>query len=144
MGKRIRKTRKLKRKATRSQRQKGKQRGGALDVRLRGNNAPEVNFSGSGLYTVIMWDPDAQAKTWLHWLVINAEEGDVKRGEVIMNYAPPSPPSGTHRYFITMYSQAGPLRLEEKPAERGYFNVDNFVAENKLLKVGEFMFEQTA
>ncbi len=140
MVKRIRKTRKLKRKAPRSK----KQRGGALDVRLRGNNAPEVNFSGSGLYTLIMWDPDARAKSWLHWLIINAEEGDVKRGEVIMNYAPPSPPSGTHSYYIAMYSQAGPLKLEEKPAERGYFNVDNFVAENKLLKVGEFMFEQTA
>lgn len=142
MVRRIRKTRKLKRKATRSK-SKG-QRGGALNVRLRGNHAPNVNFSGSGLYTVIMWDPDAHAKSWLHWLVINAEEGDVRRGEVIMNYAPPSPPSGTHRYFIAMYSQAGPLRLEEKPAERGYFNVDNFVAENKLLKVGEFMFEVSA
>lgn len=144
------KTRKLKRKTR-------KQRGGAFTVRFGGKvangtvfpstltkRAPEIIYRSPGLYTLIMWDPDALAKSWLHWLVINAEEGDVKHGEEIMKYAPPTPPSGTHRYFVTLYSQGGPLILQEIPTERGYFNVDTFVQENNLVKVGEAMVQANA
>lgn len=142
-------TRKLKRK-TRKQR---KQRGGSFQVRFGGKiiqnplsvknfpkNIPQVNFKGLGLYTVIMWDPDAPASSWLHWLVVNAEEGDVKRGEELLSYAPPTPPSGTHTYHIAIYSQKGPLQVEA-PAERGYFNHESFIKEYELLEVGHMNFQ---
>ncbi len=99
---------------------------------------PKVNFKGPGLYTFIMWDPDAPAKSWLHWLVVNAEEGDVKRGEELIPYSGPNPPSGTHHYYVHVYSQKGPLQIEAPP-ERGYFNVENFIQEHELLNVGEAM-----
>lgn len=140
MAKRI--TRKLKRKTR-------KQRGGSLQVRFGEKimnklvsvknfpkNVPRVNFKGPGLYTLIMWDPDAPAKSWLHWLVVNAEEGDVKKGEELMNYTPPTPPSGTHTYHIAMYSQKGPLKIE-RPTERGYFHHANFIQEYELIEVAK-------
>lgn len=134
--------RKLKRKTR-------KQRGGSFQVRFGKRimnktvsvknfpkNVPHVDFKGTGLFTLIMWDPDAPAKSWLHWLVVNAEEGDVKRGEELMNYAPPTPPSGTHTYHIAMYSQKGPLQVE-RPTERGYFHHANFVQEYELIEVAK-------
>jgi phosphatidylethanolamine-binding protein (PEBP) family uncharacterized protein len=41
-----------------------------------------------------MFDPDAPAGTWLHWL--RGAEGDY------WPYQPPSPPSGTHRYIFRL------------------------------------------
>lgn len=134
-------TRKLKRKTR-------KQRGGSLQVRF-GNrsinkptseknfpkNVPRLNFKEPGLYTILMWDPDAPAKSWLHWLVVNAESGDVQQGEEVMPYAPPSPPSGTHTYYIGIYSQKGPLQVDA-PTERGYFNPVNFIQDYNLIEVG--------
>jgi phosphatidylethanolamine-binding protein (PEBP) family uncharacterized protein len=144
-----RSTRRLKRK-TRKQRGSGFQvRFGAITMNRaisRKNfptNIPSINFKGPGLYTLIMWDPDAPAKSWLHWLVINAEEGDVKRGEEIMKYAPPTPPSGIHTYHIAMYSQKGPLELE-RPTERGYFHHANFVQEYDLIEVAKMEFQVSA
>lgn len=137
------KTRKQKRKTR-------KQRGGTFfnvwfkNRQAKGNsfsvneskNTPRVNFKGSGLYTFIMWDPDAPAKSWLHWLVVNAEEGDVKKGEVLMPYSGPNPPSGLHHYYIAVYSQKGPLQIDA-PQERGYFNLENFIQEHNLLEVAK-------
>jgi phosphatidylethanolamine-binding protein (PEBP) family uncharacterized protein len=123
---------------------KNKSANGSVFLKNLTKNAPKVNYKGTGLYTLLMWDPDAPAKSWLHWLVINMEGADVKRGDEIISYTPPSPPSGTHRYFITLYSQKGPYELIEPPKERGYFNMDAFVQENQLLKVGEAMVQVSA
>ena len=105
-----------------------------LSVKNFPKNTPRVNFKGPGLYTLIMWDPDAPAKSWLHWLIVNAEEGDVKRGEELMRYAPPTPPSGTHTYHLAIYSQKGPIQVEA-PAERGYFNHTEFIQEYELIEI---------
>lgn len=145
----------MKRGLKRKTRKQIKQRGG-FQVRFGGKimnkplvsknfpkNIPSVNFKGSGLYTLIMWDPDAPASSWLHWLVVNAEEGDVRKGEELMPYAPPSPPSGIHTYSIAIYSQKGPLQVEA-PTERGYFNHHTFIQEYELLEVGKTSFQVQA
>lgn len=45
-------------------------------------------------HTLIMFDPDAPAGTWLHWL--HGAEGDY------WPYQPTSPPSGIHRYIFRL------------------------------------------
>lgn len=67
---------------------------------------------------LIVDDPDAPSKTWVHWVVYNI---DPKTTEVKENMVPnkgkqaltdfdkpayggPCPPSGTHRYFFKLYA----------------------------------------
>ena len=70
---------------------------------------PQIQFQGNSgkVYTVLMSDPDAPAKSWLHWLVTNipAESPSISEGQTIIPYSGPSPPSGTHRYILTLYEQ---------------------------------------
>lgn len=67
---------------------------------------------------LIVDDPDAPGKTWVHWVLWNVapstqeiKEDSVPRGAVQgMNdfrknsYGGPCPPSGTHRYFFKLYA----------------------------------------
>lgn len=103
---------------------------------------PRVFFQGEGdkLYTLLMWDPDAPAKSWLHWLITNISGSvpDILQGDEIISYAPPSPPSGIHRYFFTVYEQPSSI-LVTAPSQRGNFNVDAFVQNQGLKKITERM-----
>jgi len=64
---------------------------------------------------LIVDDPDAPGKTWVHWLVWNLpvthhiKENEVHGTEGINDgqkhhYIRPCPPSGTHRYFFKVYA----------------------------------------
>lgn len=73
---------------------------------------------GAQSLALIMDDPDAPLRTWVHWLVwnINPEikkisENSVPQGSVEgktsfgkPGYGGPCPPSGTHRYFFKAYA----------------------------------------
>jgi Raf kinase inhibitor-like YbhB/YbcL family protein len=74
---------------------------------------------------LIVDDPDAPGKTWVHWLVWNipithhikeesvpGEQGwnDFKR----MTWGGPCPPSGVHRYFFKVYALDSLLKLPSK------------------------------
>lgn len=74
------------------------------------------------LYTLIAWDPDAPAKSWLHWLVVNCDGPDPSSGETVMPWAPPTPPAGTgeHRYIFGLFRQGTVLELNP-PGSRGGF-----------------------
>ena len=89
----------------------------------------EVPFKTESL-ALIVDDPDAPAKIWVHWLVCNmpkdcqvAEnsvpgiEGQNDSGEV--GYSGPCPPSGTHRYFFRLYALDARLTLK-----KGYSRTD--------------------
>jgi Raf kinase inhibitor-like YbhB/YbcL family protein len=73
---------------------------------------------------LIVDDPDARAKTWLHWLVYDISplsripEGDVpgKQGTNDFgrkDYGGPCPRSGRHRYFFRLYALDSTLNLKE-------------------------------
>jgi phosphatidylethanolamine-binding protein (PEBP) family uncharacterized protein len=100
---------------------------------------PFVLFTGEEgkVYTLLMSDPDAQANSWLHWLITNipGESTNVLDGQVITSYAGPSPPSGTHRYIFTLYEQPAGSMMVRPPFERGNFQVDQFERQNRLQKV---------
>lgn len=102
-------------------------------------NPPVVLFSGEDrkLYTLVMSDPDAAAKSWLHWLITNipGEANDVMEGQVVMPYTGPNPPSGTHRYIFTLYEQPAGSIMVAKPSERGNFPVASFERQFGLTKI---------
>ena len=54
-------------------------------------------------HTLIMYDPDAPAGTWLHWLKTS--------DKTLWKYQPPSPPSGTHRYIFRLV-EGSPINSE--------------------------------
>lgn len=72
---------------------------------------------------VIVDDPDAPGKTWVHWVLFNWPVGDTSLAENIpqrdklpngavqgrndfghAGYGGPCPPKGTHRYFFRVYA----------------------------------------
>lgn len=99
---------------------------------------PTVLFSGEAgkVYTVLMSDPDAAAKSWLHWLITNipGESNDILQGQTVVLYEGPAPPSGTHRYIFTLYEQPAGSIMVAKPTERGNFPVQSFETKFGLQK----------
>lgn len=90
---------------------------------------------GTGSLTLIVDDPDAPARTWVHWLIWNIPGGrtaipeDVPREESVgmlggaaqglndfgeIGYGGPMPPPGhgTHHYRFTVYALSDELQLE--------------------------------
>jgi Raf kinase inhibitor-like YbhB/YbcL family protein len=78
---------------------------------------------------LVVDDPDAPGKTWVHWLVWNipithhirenmvpGEQGwnDFKRN----HWGGPCPPSGTHRYFFKVYALDALLQLSSKATKK--------------------------
>ncbi len=151
-------TRKQKR-VLRYTRKRKVQRGGDISVKFQGKEAngklrprgetllqPVVSWSTvpGKLYTVVMWDPDAPAASWLHLLVTNLSSSNLSHGNILLPYTPPSPPSGTHRYYTTVFEQPrGKLDIAA-PSERGNFDVEEFVRSNGLVKLGEQMIRVSA
>ena len=78
--------------------------------------------------TFIVFDPNATAKSWLHWLVVNCERDGPLSGDESMEWAPPAPPAGTglHTYYFATFSHQYPIHVEGLK-ERGYFNIGEFV-----------------
>ena len=99
-------------------------------------NPPVIDFQGEPgkVYTLLLSDPDAAAKSWLHWLITNipGESTDLSQGQVIQPYAGPSPPSGTHRYIFTLYEQPAGSIMVAAPSERGNFSVPTFEQQYRL------------
>ena len=79
---------------------------------------------------LIVDDPDAPSKTWVHWIIWNMplthhiKENEAHGIEGLNDfhqhhYGGPCPPSGTHRYFFKLYALNSLLDLPantEKPA----------------------------
>lgn len=79
--------------------------------------------SGTVSYVLIADDPDAPAKTWVHWVMYNIPSSTTEFKENIqkkptlpegiiqglndsghVGYDGPCPPSGIHRYFFRLYA----------------------------------------
>ena len=96
--------------------------------------APNIKWASEEgeFYTLICVDPDSTAKSWLHWLVINCENASPESGSTLVKWAPPSPASGTHRYYFCLFSHAYKIS-PETPPQRGYFDIKKFASENGLV-----------
>lgn len=102
-------------------------------------NPPSIEFTGDQgkVYSLLMTDPDAPAKSWLHWLIVNipGELNAVEEGQTIVPYTGPSPPSGIHRYIFSLYEQPSGSLIVEPPSERGNFQVSTFESQLGLRKL---------
>jgi Raf kinase inhibitor-like YbhB/YbcL family protein len=74
-------------------------------------------------FALIVDDPDAPSKTWVHWVVYNMPvekyiDEDSSPGTEGINdfskttYGGPCPPSGQHRYFFKLYALDLNLKLK--------------------------------
>ncbi|XP_031217101.1 phosphatidylethanolamine-binding protein 4 [Mastomys coucha] len=109
--------------------------------------SPIVKFNSAldgAQYLLVMVDPDAPSRTdprmkyWRHWLVSNITGADMKsgniRGNVITDYAPPTPPptTGLHRYQFFVYLQGDRTISISENQERGAWKLDKFLQQNGL------------
>eukprot|EP00057_Strongylocentrotus_purpuratus_P022536 XP_011677010.1 PREDICTED: protein MOTHER of FT and TF 1 [Strongylocentrotus purpuratus] len=106
---------------------------GAKRLSLYMKNADPDSF-----YSVLMIDPDAPspsnptAAPWLHWLVVNINGETLRSADhgvgdkTVTEYAPPTPPSGIHRYILLLFRQFGSLRNVPVPSSRAKFDVGAF------------------
>jgi hypothetical protein len=108
------------------------------------NRKPKIIISEkykNNLLTRLIVDPDAHypsnptEKYMLHNMVINNDE-------TIWRYKSPNPPmdSAPHRYFIQLYKQLNPIKLDKPIAQRNKFDLKSFVKKYGLKKVDEFVF----
>ncbi|MCP4599926.1 MAG: YbhB/YbcL family Raf kinase inhibitor-like protein [Proteobacteria bacterium] len=99
------------------------------------NISPPLSFKdtpdGTQFYAVIMDDPDAPIKTWIHWLIwgisastnmlVEDQHKYAKKGvnqgvntDEGIGYSGPCPPAGAeHRYFFKVYALEKNLALKE-------------------------------
>ncbi|CAI7839385.1 unnamed protein product, partial [Closterium sp. NIES-53] len=96
--------------------------------------APYVELAGrhenGDLYTLVMSDPDAPspdnpvAAEWLHWLVVNIPGATTlphsSAGDLVTAYKGPSPPTGVHRYVLSLFRQPHRLTTDAPAAVKGF------------------------
>jgi phosphatidylethanolamine-binding protein (PEBP) family uncharacterized protein len=118
----------LKNRASYSVKFAGKEAANNLRSRTNTVKPPSVQYSSDTheLYTLVIWDPDAPNPSFLHWLVVNIPEDRVQDGETIVEYKPPTPPSGIHRYYVGLYRQPMTISLPSEP-ERTNFSIHDFI-----------------
>jgi hypothetical protein len=111
----------------------------AIDVNppLEITNIPQSAKS----LALILDDPDAPSKTWVHWLLWNIpvknssfsiEENTPPKDAIYgkndfdkLEYTGPCPPSGTHRYFFKVYALDRELELKEGSTKTELMNKVN-------------------
>jgi hypothetical protein len=103
--------------------------------------SPELQWQdppeGTESFALVVEDPDAPARTWIHWVVYNIPADQRSFDESVpaetelpggalqgqnswsrTGYGGPCPPRGTHRYFFTLYALDTTLDLEPAAADK--------------------------
>ncbi len=103
--------------------------------------------AGAKSLVLIVDDPDAPARTWLHWLVWDiSPKGEIKEGVAPgieglnsfrrSSYGGPCPPSGVHRYFFKVFA-LDVTKLGANPGA-GLGEVESLM-KNHVIAKGELM-----
>lgn len=105
-------------------------------------NIPDVDFKKepNTTYLLMMWDPDAPSPSFLHWMQLYTPSSinNVHGIQELVPYQGPTPPSGIHRYYFTVYTIDNTIsRKIIAPSKRSPFNVTNFEKVYSLTKVCE-------
>lgn len=106
------------------------------------NVSPPLSWSGvpanAKSLALICDDPDAPAKTWVHWVIFNIPPTAAGLPENVppkdelpdktrqgtndfrkIGYGGPCPPRGTHRYFFKLYALGAVLTLPAGATKNG-------------------------
>lgn len=122
------------------------------------NISPPLSWKGAPdgtkTWALILDDPDAPAKIWVHWVIYNIDSSITQLSEHLpttdslsngalqgindfghFGYGGPCPPSGTHHYRFTLYAldtrlnlKAGATKSQLLDAMKGHI-----LAETKLI-----------
>ncbi|KAH9295801.1 hypothetical protein KI387_039389 [Taxus chinensis] len=104
---------------------------------------PHVEIGGNTqdlrtFYTLIMTDPDAPSpsdptlREYLHWMVADIPATtSASLGVELMNYEPPRPTIGIHRFVFMLFKQVGRQSVSPPPS-RGSFNTRSFTQRHGL------------
>lgn len=98
-------------------------------------------------FVLIVDDPDAPSKTWVHWVLYNIPasvrqiERDSYKGSLGINsngrvaYDGPMPPSGKHRYFFKLYALDSTINVSSNPTKEMVENAmkGHILAEGQLM-----------
>lgn len=106
------------------------------------SNLPEDTKS----LVLIIDDPDAPGKTWVHWVVWNIKPSKVISQNSVPgiegindfkqhHYGGPCPPSNTHRYFFKIYALDTILNLDKNSRKEDLLKA----MEGHILAKGELM-----
>lgn len=116
---------------------------------LRWNNAPKDTKS----FAIIMDDPDAPARVWVHWVLYNIppdvtqlKEGliteEIKAGDGrndfgTLTYRGPCPPMGQHRYVFKLYALDKTLEVVSEMTKQNLEAVmcGHILAEGQLIGI---------
>jgi len=98
-------------------------------------------------YTLVMYDisaptPENPANSpYLHLLTVNIPGMDIPKGNIVVSYVPPSPPSGSapHMYIIDIYEQPGLISLESV-TDRVRYDLAGLVNRTGLVLTKRFSF----
>lgn len=105
-------------------------------------NIPDLDFKKepNTTYLLIMWDPDAPSPSFLHWMQLYTPSS-INKVHAIQELAPyqgPTPPSGVHRYYFTVYTMDNTTSSKIiAPSTRSPFNIKEFENMYSLTKVCE-------
>jgi phosphatidylethanolamine-binding protein (PEBP) family uncharacterized protein len=87
---------------------------------------------------LLVWDPDAPSEnpmaSFVHYLVKDIKGGEPSTGTEVLQWTPPTPPagSGTHKYFVGIFSQKQPFVGSFTEDQRVGFLLSKFIEENQL------------
>jgi Raf kinase inhibitor-like YbhB/YbcL family protein len=135
------------------------QEGGAIPKEYTcdgANVSPPLRWEGvpekARTLVLIADDPDAPAKTWVHWVVFNLPaamrelpENVAAQGNIVgaqgtndfrkAGYGGPCPPNGTHRYFFKLYALDTELALDFKATKDQVLKAmeGHIIAEGQLM-----------
>ena len=89
---------------------------------LQTREEPEIEYiaNPNKLYTLIMYDPDAQVGNYVHWVTINVPGNAISHGQQLLNYKGPAPPQGTgiHRYIFLIFEQGKRINAQNIPESK--------------------------
>lgn len=102
--------------------------GSNINPPLEFTNIPEETES----LALIVDDPDAPNKTWVHWVLwnIHSTTEKINEGETPpeartgindfgeKKYGGPCPPSGIHRYFFKLYALSNKIELDKESTKQ--------------------------
>jgi phosphatidylethanolamine-binding protein (PEBP) family uncharacterized protein len=120
---------------------------------INGKNMPNINIingDDNTYYTIIMIDIDAPSPNnpiyspYLHLILQNIQSNKITNNNILVKYAPITPPEGIHRYILSLYSQKNYINISSNrliQINRANYDLNNFISKYQLTKISDIIFK---